>query len=50
MRAEDSISGIPRSETLGRLARAHGLELGVYLERVAAIAKGLPRSPRVTAM
>jgi hypothetical protein len=35
---------LPRAETLRRLARAHGLELGAYLDRVAAIAEGLPRS------
>jgi transcriptional regulator with XRE-family HTH domain len=34
---------LPRVETLRRLARAHGLELGAYLARIAAIAEGLPR-------
>jgi len=36
---------LPRSETLLRLARAHGLDLGAYLDRVAAIAERLRRSP-----
>jgi hypothetical protein len=36
---------LPRSETLRRLARAHGLDLGAYLDRVAAIAERLRRSP-----
>ena len=35
---------LPRSETLRRLARAHGLELGAYLDRVAAVAERLPRA------
>jgi hypothetical protein len=36
---------LPRSETLRRLARAHGLELGAYLDRVSATTERLRRSP-----
>jgi len=41
---------LPRSETLHRLARAHGLELQAYLKRVAAVAEGLPRSQKAAAV
>jgi hypothetical protein len=37
---------LPRSETLRRLARAHGLDLGEYLARLAAAAGGLTRPSR----
>jgi hypothetical protein len=40
---------LPRSETLRRLARAHGLDLGEYLARLAAAAGELTRPSRAAA-